>query len=183
MFTNHFGIEIEFTGITRQKAADIAAAYLNGQGCSLGDYYDTQRITASDGRVWKFMFDGSIKCQRKKRRQVISAPKAYSVEMVSPVLLYREDIDTLQGLVRTLRKAGAFANTSCGIHIHLDGVNHTPRSIRNFVNIIASHNDLFYKALQIEPERMCYCKKMDVWLVHRMDQRQTAPAQCGTPLC
>ena len=50
MFTNHFGIEIEFTGITRQKAAEIAAAYLNGQGRSLGDYYDTQRITAPDGR-------------------------------------------------------------------------------------------------------------------------------------
>lgn len=51
LFTNHFGIEIEFTGITRQKAAEIAAAYLNGQGRSLGDYYDTQRITAPDGRV------------------------------------------------------------------------------------------------------------------------------------
>ena len=92
------------------------------------------------------------------------------VELVSPVLLYREDIDTLQGLVRRLRKAGGFANPSCGIHIHLDGSNHTPRSIRNFVNIIASHNDLFYKALQIKPERMRYCKKMDAWLVQRMNQ-------------
>ena len=174
LFTNHFGIEIEFTGITRQKAADIAAAYLNGQGHSLGDYYDTQCITAPDGRVWKFMYDGSINCQRKKQGQVISATRAYSVELVSPVLLYREDIDTLQGLVRRLRKAGGFANSTCGIHIHLDGVNHTPRSIRNFVNIIASHNDLFYKALQIEPERMCYCKKMDAWLVHQMNQTKPA---------
>lgn len=170
LFTNHFGIEIEFTGITRQKAADIAAAYLNGQGHSLGDYYDTQCITAPDGRVWKFMYDGSINCQRKKQGQVISATRAYSVELVSPVLLYREDIDTLQGLVRRLRKAGGFANSTCGIHIHLDGVNHTPRSIRNFVNIIASHNDLFYKALQIEPERMNYCKKMDAYLVERMNR-------------
>lgn len=170
MFTNHFGIEIEFTGITRQKAANIAAAYLNGQGCSLGDYYDTQRITAPDGRVWKFMYDGSIDCQRKEQGRIVQANKKYSVELVSPVLLYREDIDTLQGLVRRLRKAGGFANPSCGIHIHLDGSNHTPRSIRNFVNIIASHNDLFYKALQIEPERMRYCKKMDIWLVHRMNQ-------------
>lgn len=170
LFTNHFGIEIEFTGITRQKAAEIAAAYLNGQGRSLGDYYDTQRITAPDGRVWKFMSDGSIDCQRKEQGRVVQANKKYSVELVSPVLLYREDIDTLQGLVRRLRKAGGFANPSCGIHIHLDGSNHTPRSIRNFVNIIASHNDLFYKALQIKPERMRYCKKMDAWLVQRMNQ-------------
>ena len=109
MFTNHFGIEIEFTGITRQKAAEIAAAYLNGQGRSLGDYYDTQRITAPDGRVWKFMSDGSIDCQRKVRGQTVSAGGDHSVELVSPVLLYREDIDTLQGLVRALRKAGGFA--------------------------------------------------------------------------
>jgi hypothetical protein len=27
----------------------------------------------------------------------------------------------LQELIRRLRKAGGFANTSCGIHIHLDG--------------------------------------------------------------
>lgn len=170
MFTKHFGIEIEFTGITRQKAANIAARYLNGQGRSLGDYYDTQCITAPDGRVWKFMYDGSINCQRKEQSHIVQANKKYSVELVSPVLLYREDIDTLQGLVRRLRKAGAFANSSCGIHIHLDGANHTPRSIRNFVNIIASHNNLFYKALQIEPQRMRYCKKMDVWLVQQMNQ-------------
>lgn len=170
LFTNHFGIEIEFTGITRQKAAGIAARYLNGQGRSLGDYYDTQCITVPDGRVWKFMYDGSIDCQRKEQGRIVRANRRYSVELVSPVLLYREDIETLQGLVRRLRKAGGFANPSCGIHIHLDGANHNPRSIRNFINIIASHNDLFYKALQIKPERMRYCKKMDVWLVQRMNQ-------------
>jgi hypothetical protein len=71
-----------------------------------------------------------------------------------------------------LRHAGAFANTSCGIHIHLDGAPHTPKSIRNFVNIIASKNDLFYKALQIAPERMRYCKKMDSYLVDRMNRRK-----------
>lgn len=76
----------------------------------------------------------------------------------------------MQGLVRRLRKAGGFTNHSCGIHVHLDGANHTPRSIRNFVNIITSHNDLFYKALQIEPERMNYCKKMDAYLVERMNR-------------
>ncbi len=169
MFTNHFGIEIEFTGITRCQAARVAARYLDGDISKLGDYYDTYQITARDGRVWKFMYDGSLSCQHRSEGSIVDASRKYSVELVSPVLLYREDIDTLQGLVRRLRKAGGFANPSCGIHIHLDGSNHTPRSIRNFVNIIASHNDLFYKALQIEPERMRYCKKMDAYLVMRMN--------------
>ena len=53
----------------------------------------------------------------------------------------------------------------------MDGAPHTPHSIRNFVNIIASKNDLFYKALQIEPERMRYCKKMDEYMVEKMNSR------------
>lgn len=169
MFTNHFGIEIEFTGITRSKAAEIAAQYLSGTVSLAGDYYDTHKVAAPDGRVWKFMYDGSIVCQHRSRGQIVSASNSYSVELVSPILLYRQDIDTLQGLVRVLRKAGGFANPSCGIHVHLDGASHTPRSIRNFVNIIASHNDLFYKALQIPPQRMSYCKKMDAYLVKQMN--------------
>ena len=169
MFTNHFGIEIEFTGITRSRAAEVAAQYLNGAVSLAGDYYDSHKVTAPDGRLWKFMSDASIVRQRKVRGQITTAGVSYSVELVSPILLYYQDIDTLQGLVRVLRKSGGFTNSSCGIHVHLDGSNHTPRSIRNFVNIIASHNDLFYKALQIEPERMSYCKKMDAYLVKQMN--------------
>jgi hypothetical protein len=40
------------------------------------------------------------------------------------------------------------------------------------VNIIASKNDLFYKDLQIAPERMRYCQKMDSFLVERMNSRK-----------
>lgn len=172
MLSAKFGIEIEFTGITREKAARVAAEFLQGNYSEGGTYYDTKKVKALDGRVWKFMYDGSIKCQRKEGRRKVAAGKDYSVEMVSPILTYREDIETLQELVRKLRKAGAFTNSSCGIHIHLDDSNHTPRSIRNFVNIIASKNDLFYKALQIAPERMRYCKKMDSILVDKMNHKK-----------
>ena len=54
----------------------------------------------------------------------------------------------------------------------LNGADHTPRSIRNFINIIYAHNDLLYKALQIAPERMRYCKKMDAYLVERMNREK-----------
>lgn len=172
MFTSRFGIEIEFTGITRNDAAKVAADFLNGTVTHTGDYYDTKKVTAPDGRVWKFMSDGSISCQKKQGRQKVASTRDYSVELVSPILTYREDIETLQELVRQLRHAGGFANNSCGIHIHLNGSDHTPRSIRNFMNIIASKNDLFYKALQIAPERMSYCKKMDSLLVEKLNRRK-----------
>lgn len=166
MFSARFGIEVEFTGITRTKAAQVAAEFLGGRVDS------SQRVTAPDGRVWKFVYDGSITAQKKSGRQVVSASSDYQVEMVSPILTYREDIEKLQEVIRRLRKAGAFANTSCGIHIHLDGAQHTPRSLRNFINIIASKNDLFYKALQIAPDRMRFCKKMDAALVDRMNRKK-----------
>ena len=168
MFNHRFGIEIEFTGITRERAAAVAAEFLGG---TIVNY---SSVTAPDGRVWKFVCDGSIKPKRKIRGSIIDANEDYSVELVSPILSYREDIDSLQELVRKLRKAGAFAGigTGCGIHIHLDGAPHTPKSVRNFINIIASKNDLFYKALQIEPDRMRFCKKMDQYLVLRMNRRK-----------
>ena len=167
MFNNRFGIEVEFTGITRYRAAQVAHEFLGGR-------VDGESVTAPDGRVWKFVYDGSVVPMKKEGRRKVRAGSDYMVEMVSPILTYREDMETLQELIRRLRGAGAFAGkgTMSGIHIHLDGANHTPRSIRNFVNIVASKNDLFYKALQIEPERMRYCKKMDAALVEKMSQRK-----------
>lgn len=168
MFTKKFGIEIEFTGISRNQAAEIAARYLSGVVDV--SYHDAHEIRASDGRIWKFVYDGSINCQCNYGQQALSASTNYSVELISPILVYYQDINILQGLVRRLRKAGGFVNQSCGIHVHLDGADHTPRSICNFINIIASHNDLFYKALQIAPERMRYCQKMDAYLVGQINR-------------
>jgi len=164
MFERKFGIEIEFTGITRTKAAEVALEYLGGRMQS------STSVKAQDGRMWRFVSDGSISPKKKSRGTIVAADYEYAVELVSPILRYRGDIDTLQELVRRLRKAGGLVNSSCGIHIHLNGADHTPKSLRNFVKIIASKNDLFYKALQIEPNRMQYCKKMDERLVEQMNR-------------
>ena len=170
MFNTRFDIEVEFTGITREQAANVATTYLGGSLWHIGGAYDAYEVTAQDGRIWKFVSDGSLNYQRRERGQIVRASKAYSVELVSPVLTYREDIETLQGLVRCLRKTGGFTNNTCGIHIHLDGADHTPRSLRNFVNLVASRNDLFYKALQIPAKRMTYCKKMDAYMVSELNR-------------
>ena len=170
MFNNRFGIEIEFTGITRARAAEVAVEVLGGRSSFSGSGYS---VTAPDGREWNLVYDGSVTPLKKVRGRIVSASDEYKVELVSPILTYNEDIKTLQELVRGFRKAGAFTKGSvCGCHIHLDGAPHTPKSVRNFINIIASKNDLFYKALQIEPERMRFCKKMDSYLVDRMNSRK-----------
>ncbi|MGI6435579.1 MAG: amidoligase family protein [Syntrophomonadaceae bacterium] len=169
-----FGIEVEFTGITRRKAAEIAARHLGGTIAETRDSYNTCKVTAPDGRAWKFVYDGSIYTQKKVNGEKVLAGKEYSVELVSPILTYEKDMATLQELIRKLRKAGAFSEKqNCtGIHIHLNGADHTPRSVRNFVNIIYSRNDLLYESLEIEPSRMHYCKKMDQDLVERMNWKK-----------
>ena len=171
MLTRNFGIEIELTGITRHKAAKVVAEHLEGRIMKEGGNY---KVTAPDGRVWEIVYDGSIKTQRKLNGQKVPAGDAYSVELVSPILTYGEDIESLQEMVRKIRKAGGFSEKqNCtGIHIHLNGKDHTPRSLRNFVNIVYSRNDLLYDSLQIERERMKYCKKMDQRLVERMNKKK-----------
>lgn len=169
MFNSKFGIEVEFTGITRQRAAEVAAKYLNGVAHHAGGAYDAWEVTAPDGRVWQFAYDGSVSPQKKVNKRVVEASDAYRVELVSPILTYHEDINTVQALIRLLRGAGGFTPPDAGIHVHLDGADHTPRSICNFVKIIASKNDLLYKALQIKEERMRYCKKLDEALVRDID--------------
>ena len=76
-----------------------------------------------------------------------SASRDYSVEFVSPICQY-EDIETIQELVRKLRAGGARVNDSCGIHVHVDASSHTPQTLRNIVNIMASKEDLLYKTLK-----------------------------------
>ena len=169
MFNSKFGIEVEFTGITREQAATVAERHLGGSARHNGGSYDAWEVIAPDSRVWKFVYDGSVSPLKKENWRAVSASDEYRVELVSPILSYREDIDTVQSLIRAIRGAGAFAPSDAGIHIHLDGAEHTPRSICNFVKIIASKNDLLYKALQIKPERIRYCKKLDELLVKRIN--------------
>jgi hypothetical protein len=170
----NFGFEAEMTGITRTMAAEIVKEYFEGTLSRTYDHYDTHEIKARDGRIWKITYDGSIRTQRRVAGRRSPAGKEYSVELVSPILTYEKDIESLQELIRKLRKAGAFAakDNCTGIHIHLDGADHTPRSLKNFINIIHSRNDLLYGSLQIERSRMHYCKKMDQRLVEKMKAKK-----------
>lgn len=154
--TQNFGIEIELTGITRRRAAEVIATYFGtanyyiGHGC-----YDIWGAKDWKGRIWKCERDSSIRPERKDRG---IAGDEYRCEVVSPILQY-EDIEDLQIIVRELVKAGALANKSCGIHVHVDGANHTAESLINLVNLFTGRQDLFYEALQNEDRADTWCQK------------------------
>lgn len=172
MLNTRFGTEIEFTGITRNEAAKVVAKQLNGKVHHAGGTYDAYHITAPDSRVWKVMYDSSITPQKKVNGQIAGATDLYKCELVTPILRYEQDINTLQEILRQLRHRGAFVNARCGIHIHLDGAGHNLTTIKNFIHIIYARNDLFYKALNINPTRQHFCKKLDKSLVDKIKERK-----------
>ena len=96
MFKEKFGIEIEFTDITRNQAVKLVGEYLNGTVSDDRDYYDTKVITTPDGRKWKVMYDGSLRCQTKRKGEIICASRDYSFDLDSPILTYDEDINSFK---------------------------------------------------------------------------------------
>lgn len=171
MRTQRFGIEIEMTGITRKKAAEVIAEYFGTESFYLGTYYKTYGAKDRQGRTWKATFDSSIIAQKKSGGRTVRAADEYKCEVVSPILTY-EDMADLQEIIRQLRHKGAFVNSQCGIHIHVDASRYTPQTLRNLVNIIASKEDILYKALRIDPARLRWCKKTNEKLIETINRRK-----------
>ena len=106
------GVEVEMNSITREKAARVAAEFFG-----TGRYRDTSYRNGyyawsawdESGREWKFQRDSSI-----------AGPDDEKCEMVTPILTYA-DMETLQELIRRLRRAGARSDATrgCGVHIHI----------------------------------------------------------------
>ena len=140
----NYGVEVEFTGISRKMAAD-AVAEIIGTTASRPDHtcYQTRTIQDSQGRKWKVMRDSSINPIRKVGTENMDE---YRVEFVTPVLKY-EDLDTLQAIIRKFREIGGVPHASCGIHIHVDGANHTATSLRRLVNFMYSRQEIIYDAI------------------------------------
>ena len=156
------------TGLTRAAAARIIAGHFGTQATHVGGGYDTYTVRDNRNRQWKLVSDASIRCRNRSNR---SASRDYSVEFVSPICQY-EDIETIQELVRKLRAGGARVNDSCGIHVHVDASAHTPQTLRNIVNIMASKEDLLYKTLQVQVSREQYCQKADTRFLDELNHKR-----------
>lgn len=161
-----FGVEIEMTGITRAKAADLVAEILGSRpsGPSCGSY-ETREIKDAASRVWKVMRDSSI---NPKRNDVSNDDlDEYRVEFVTPPLEYK-DIELLQIIIRKLKDSGAKSDKSCGTHIHIDGANHNAQSLRRLVNFMTSRQDLIYEALEIGGRAEHWCHKLNTSILDEM---------------
>ena len=160
------GVEVEMNSISRRRAAEIAADFFG-----TGRYEDTAHRNGyytwsawdNEGREWKFQRDVSI-----------AGPDSEKCELVTPILTY-SDIETLQELIRRLRRAGAKSDTTrgCGVHIHIGAKGHTPQTLRNLANIMASHENLLADALDLDRGRMDrYCRTVDQNFLEQVNSKK-----------
>ena len=160
------GVEVEMNNITREKAARLAADFFGTHRFSNTagrNGYCTWSAWDADGREWKFQKDVSI-----------AGPDSEKCEMVTPILTYA-DMETLQELVRRLRKAGAKSDATrgCGVHIHIGAKGHTPQTLRNLANIMASHEELLADALALDHGRMSrYCRTVDPRFLEQVSHKK-----------
>lgn len=159
------GVEIEMNNITRMDAAKVVASYFGTRPWyAARDYgYDACACKDRKDRVWKFQKDVSI-----------AGPDDEKCEMVTPILTY-DDIEDLQEIVRALRKAGAKSDASrmCGVHIHIGANGHTPQTMRNLANIMASHECLLSKALDLDMARIDrYCQTVDPRFLRMVNKKK-----------
>ena len=160
------GVEVEMNGITRDRAAKIAATHFGTgrfENTARRNGYCTWSAWDTDGREWKFQKDVSIAgCDSEK------------CELVTPILHYN-DIEILQELIRKLRHAGAKSNATrgCGVHIHIGANGHTPQTMKNLANIMASHESLIADALDLDRGRMHrYCRTVDPRFLEQVNKRK-----------
>ena len=158
-----FGIEIETVGRTRLVVAQAIQSVVGGtvEHVAAPSCYDPYDVIAADGRRWRVMADSSL-----------SADSTRQAEIVSPILSYA-DIETLQQVVRAVRKIGAKADATCGIHIHVDGAAFDARSLRNLVKMVNKQEALIEHALGIaEFRRARYCRGINQAFLDRIEREQ-----------
>ncbi len=160
------GVEVEMNSITRKNAAKLAAEFFGTgrfEDTAFRNGYYTWSAWDSEGREWKFQKDVSI-----------AGPDSEKCEMVTPILTYA-DMETLQELIRQLRHAGAKSDASrgCGVHIHIGAKGHTPQTLRNLANIMASHESLIADALDLDRGRMNrYCRTVDPRFLGELNRKK-----------
>lgn len=160
------GVEVEMNSITRCQAAKLAADFFGTrryENTERTNGYSTYSAWDAQGREWKFQKDVSI-----------AGDDLHKCEMVTPILNY-SDIETLQELCRRLRKAGAKSDATrgCGVHIHIGAKGHTPQTLRNLANIMASHESLLAESLKLDQRRMeRYCKTVDPRFLAELNKKK-----------
>ena len=150
-----FGIELEIVGITQDaaiKALKAVQIKVNAEG-----YNHTTR------NYWKIVPDGSV---------------TNCFEVVSPILKGEAGIEEAEIVARALEDAGAYANRTCGFHVHFDASDLGMEHIKKIVRRYAAHEqeiDAFMPKSRRGNSNQ-YCQSLNGILGHAFDSATTTQA-------
>lgn len=161
-----FGVEVEMANISRENAAKIGAGFFGTSCYYKGGTYDTWAFLDNLGREWKCMYDSSIRSDIREEK----------CELVTPILHY-DDMSDLQEIVRKMRKAGAKSDYTlgCGVHVHVGADlcqpgGHNATTLRSLTNIMASHELLLSRSIEVADSRSNYCAPVNPSFVHDVNK-------------
>lgn len=139
-----FGIEIELTGITRSSAARAVAGYFGTRSDHVGGGYDAYHVVDGEGRTWKVMSDSSLRTEKRedghKRAASITTRSRWSAPSCATATSRRYRKSSAPFAARELSPTTAAAST--------------PKTLRTLSNIVASKEDLLYRALGVGRSRV-----------------------------
>ena len=182
------GIEIEFTGVKRSEVISALEGLFRTTARPImskttEDNYFYYKIEDEFGDTWTIKRDRSIVPQAylykltndvdaSSRFDVVDVSSEredyteYMVELVSPVLT-SSNLFVLFSIVDVIKSIGGLVNSSCGMHIHVDGFNDAEDLASLYRKFVAVQDDIL-DAFNVEEKRIeRYCKKYDLSNVSR----------------
>ncbi len=154
MVWKKYGLEMEFTGITRKRAAELIAEQFEtaAQYSFEGDKYS---VTDSRDRVWTVLPCPSVRAERWQNNRMVGANYLYQVKVCTP-LLYESDFETVEKILGQLETGGAATNESTGMAVLVStaGLDDWERFENNLNNLYRSRGALLQKAVGREFRRL-----------------------------
>ncbi|MCP4651501.1 MAG: amidoligase enzyme [PVC group bacterium] len=114
----NFGIEIECFNVNKSQLA----AEMNSRGINTQVQNYNHQVSTS----WKIVTDSSINGQN-------------GAEVVSPILNGIDGLEQIKKVCEALNAVGAKVNKSCGLHVHHEASDITPKQMKNLLTFYAKN--------------------------------------------
>ena len=161
-----YGVELEFTGIYRKKAARVLAGCVGYTGEIVADdnsCYKTIKVVDQQGRKWKVTRDASV-----------AGGGSHSCELITPILRGHEDRELLEKIADALVAAGGYTDRSCGMHVHVGTEDYSVQKMRTLQNTWAAHEDLLYMCCLVDSEHRDtrYCEMTEPRFLEAINKKK-----------
>lgn len=162
-----FGVEIEFVGISIEQA--ITA--LENAGIPVNRRLSYGYNHTNQAEAWKVVTDASV---------------AGGAELVSPILSGSEGIEAARKAAEAIDAAGATANRTCGLHVHVSADGLTARDIGNLARRYAKFEEdidlIMPRSRRGNSNR--YCQSFKSWydssaVVRAFERAESVRSACG----